>query len=361
MNILKKNRVIFVTPRENKDVKGGIASWTTKLENQRLPEGYQFKIVDSSVMFGRGIFNFTNYNFFYESIRTLRILISIVLIIISFRAKILHINSSISKYGILRDFTCLMIGKFFGLKTFVHFRGNLPQEWQKNSKVSKRILDMLIKLSHGSIAINLPSKAFLDKRKITNNSFKLESFIEQSDIVNVREYSQTTDRMNIIFIGAFIKEKGAEEMIALSKDFPDINFNIAGQVAQKYEDIISSSNNFFNHGILDRVEVLNALKENDVLIFPSHSEGFPNVVLEAMSQGLPVIASNVGAIPEMIIQDKGGCLSNVGDVQAYKEDIQKLLLSPSMREEMGKYNLNRAHEHFTYEVVIRKMIRIYET
>ena len=44
MNILKKNRVIFVTPRENKDVKGGIASWTTKLENQRLPEGEALKM-----------------------------------------------------------------------------------------------------------------------------------------------------------------------------------------------------------------------------------------------------------------------------------------------------------------------------
>ena len=80
-----------------------------------------------------------------------------------------------------------------------------------------------------------------------------------------------------------------------------------------------------------------------------------------MSKGLPVIASNVGAIPEMIIDQKGGYLSDIKDTESLKISLDKLLINPMAREEMGIFNYRRARELFTYDVIIKKMIKIYQT
>ncbi|MFC1525517.1 glycosyltransferase [Candidatus Latescibacterota bacterium] len=73
----------------------------------------------------------------------------------------------------------------------------------------------------------------------------------------------------------------------------------------------------------------------DVLVLPSLSEGRPNVVLEAQSCGIPVIATRVGGTPELISEGETGILIEPGDVEMLGHAIQRLAADPALRERMG--------------------------
>jgi glycosyltransferase involved in cell wall biosynthesis len=95
-------------------------------------------------------------------------------------------------------------------------------------------------------------------------------------------------------------------------------------------------------------------------LFPSHDEGFPNSVLEAMAIGLPVVACNVGAIPEMIEQDIGGYVVNVGEVDKMKEHLKNLSLNPELRKSMGLFNKKKSKENYSYKLVSNKLVDFYK-
>ena len=86
--------------------------------------------------------------------------------------------------------------------------------------------------------------------------------------------------------------------------------------------------------------------EADVFLIPSHGEGFPNSMLEAMGASLPIIATPVGAIPEVIENGKEGFIVELGDVEALQKKIQKLAQDPLLRQKMGVESYKTAMEKY---------------
>jgi glycosyltransferase involved in cell wall biosynthesis len=86
-----------------------------------------------------------------------------------------------------------------------------------------------------------------------------------------------------------------------------------------------------------------------VLVVPSHSEGQPWVILEAMSAGTPVVATDTGAIAETIEDDVTGFVVPVGDSRALAERVAALLRDTSLWKRMSEESVRRYHELFTME------------
>ncbi|MET0658672.1 MAG: glycosyltransferase family 4 protein [Steroidobacteraceae bacterium] len=78
------------------------------------------------------------------------------------------------------------------------------------------------------------------------------------------------------------------------------------------------------------------LQEADIYVLPSYFEGVPMSILEALAAGLPVIASRVGGIPEIVAHEKTGLLIEAGDVEALSRQIQRLVTDEALRLEYGK-------------------------
>ena len=95
------------------------------------------------------------------------------------------------------------------------------------------------------------------------------------------------------------------------------------------------------------------LKNFDIFVLPSLKEGLPYVILEAGLAGLPVIASNVGGIPEIIENGKDGLLVPPADPKELIKAIKKLIEDKTLRENLAK-NL---HEKITKEFSLEKMLR----
>lgn len=97
-----------------------------------------------------------------------------------------------------------------------------------------------------------------------------------------------------------------------------------------------------------------------VFAMPSLSEGFGVAVLEAMAMGKPVVAANVGGLPESVVQDETGLLVPPGDADALAEALIALLRDPARARAMGRAGLARARAQFDRPRAIERMLALYE-
>jgi glycosyltransferase involved in cell wall biosynthesis len=97
-------------------------------------------------------------------------------------------------------------------------------------------------------------------------------------------------------------------------------------------------------GWVDENQKREALAEADLFVFPSHREGMPNSVIEAMAAGLPIVATPVGGIPCMVESGRNGLLVPVSDPEKLADAIEKLLRDEPLRRKMGLANRRQIEE-----------------
>lgn len=110
---------------------------------------------------------------------------------------------------------------------------------------------------------------------------------------------------------------------------------------------------------LSPVEVSQLLAAAQVLALPSRSEGQPMAVLEAMANGLCVVASNVGGIPEMVEDGRSGLLVQPADVSALAAVLRSVVADSDLRARLGEAALRRVRAHFDIDVVWRRFDALY--
>lgn len=112
-------------------------------------------------------------------------------------------------------------------------------------------------------------------------------------------------------------------------------------------------------GSSDRVpELLNAM---DVYVLSSTSEGICNSLLEAMSTGLPVLATATGGNPEVVVDGESALLFPVGDFVRLEADLNRLRLQTELRRDLGQQAIRRVRNEFSIEAMVRKYDEVYES
>ncbi len=98
----------------------------------------------------------------------------------------------------------------------------------------------------------------------------------------------------------------------------------------------------------------------DVSVVCSTSEGFPNSIVEAMAAGKPVVATAVGGNADAVLDGKTGLLVPASDPEALASAIERLLVSPDLRRDMGETGRRRARDHYGADNVIASLESLYE-
>jgi len=113
-------------------------------------------------------------------------------------------------------------------------------------------------------------------------------------------------------------------------------------------------------GVLPRENVFQTLGESDIFVLTSNYEGFPMTILEAMSCGLPVIASDVGGVREAVNEDNGFLIQR-GNKEGFKKALVKLIENPDLRKRMGQNARKRAEKEFSLEKMLEKTFKVYQS
>lgn len=150
----------------------------------------------------------------------------------------------------------------------------------------------------------------------------------------------------IIFVGSLVKRKGVVYLIKAFMDIKNENLKllIIGEGEMKLElQRISCDHRIAFLGY--RENALEYIKAADMLVLPSFYEGFPNVLLEAMAVGTPVIATNVSGIPELIQDGVGGALIPPGNAYAIKKAIECFATDIQLAGRLSEYSLEKVKSY----------------
>lgn len=185
----------------------------------------------------------------------------------------------------------------------------------------------------------------------------------KNDIVKSRETSPH-DPPRVMYLGRLSSEKGLPTLfnaIAKINKVMPIQLHIIGTGPLKQEllDLAGDLNlsDIKWYGYVDCGKPLfEAISNGDTFVLPSLSEGLPSVIAEAMSQGLPVVATNVGGIPEILEDGQAGILVEPGDVDSLAEAIEKTLTDLPFREKLINKSIEMAH----INCVENQMCRVYQ-
>jgi glycosyltransferase involved in cell wall biosynthesis len=109
----------------------------------------------------------------------------------------------------------------------------------------------------------------------------------------------------------------------------------------------------------ERQDVPALLAESDVFVLSSLSEGMPISILEAMAAGLPLVASRVGGVPELVVDGETGLLVPPGDPEALAEALARIVAEPGLRRRLGQTSLDRAVERFDLPAFHDAHLRLY--
>ncbi|MDM1018976.1 glycosyltransferase family 4 protein [Acinetobacter sp. VNK23] len=172
-------------------------------------------------------------------------------------------------------------------------------------------------------------------------------------------HKKSNEQFQLLYVGAWRNLKGVDLLFPIISKLGD-NFKLqyTGGEAAKKEGIYMPPNTH-DLGRLTHEQVIKAMQNADALLFPSRSEGFGLVVIEAMACGLPVVITNCSALTELINHGVTGLLCEKDNIQDFVETIQYLKRNPKKCIEIGKMAREMAIQRFNTDNMLKEYINIY--
>jgi glycosyltransferase involved in cell wall biosynthesis len=206
----------------------------------------------------------------------------------------------------------------------------------------------------------------LPERKLLTiaNGVDVERF--QDAQPSLRNGSGATRESVVGFVGRLVPGHGADVLLRAAprvlRRRPNCRFVLVGDGPSRPE-LESLATQL---GLADRV-VFTGVRDDmpqvyasiDLLVLPSLCEAMPMCVLEAMAAGKPVIATRVGAVPQLIDQDQTGILIEPADVAGLSASILNLLEDPGRARQLGEKGRARTIEQFSADSMARRYLQLY--
>jgi teichuronic acid biosynthesis glycosyltransferase TuaC len=248
-----------------------------------------------------------------------------------------------------------------------------PQEDQRTRETICKVLegcDQIITISHGLRETALSLASPRREIRVIYNSVDQVMFQDRDGRARVRaQLSLPPSALIVLFVGRAYVNKGVFELIeAFSR--------VREQIPDAYLVVVGDGPHLpaLNHLVAERgltsctrlpgqrphEEIPQWMEACDLFVLPSHNEGLGNVVLEAMACARPVVATDVGGIPELVSNGITGMLVPKQNVNELAQAIACLLSDQRLRERMGKAGRDRVAREFSWERNAAAMQSVYE-
>lgn len=346
-------RILLISAKPEK-LNGGIAVWTDRYMSCCSDYEIDCTLVNTEVVGKRAQQGTAKRSLTDEFVRTKRIFKGLKKELNSdYGVELAHLNTSCGTFGLFRDYMIARRIRKKGIPVVTHYHCDIPF-WIHNS-ISKKYLKKLASLSSQNLVLCENSRRFL------LNQFRIES-IKMPNFIADGLTLQTPKRIepqirHAFFVGRVEEAKGAAEIYTLAKRFPEITFELVGEVNQSVAQW-EKPNNVVLVGGLPHEKVIERLDAADVFLLPSHSEGFSVALVESMARGVPAIATDVGAAADMLA-DGCGMVVEKGNVDAMEQAIRKLE-SSDIRGAISQAAVAKVKKSYTIDAVMERFRSIYE-
>jgi len=219
---------------------------------------------------------------------------------------------------------------------------------------------MAVKKAHTLTAVSrYTARLVQEDLKISKRIRVIYNGVDVNRFTPARYPPRVTKQIRVFFCGNLTRRKGVHWLPAIAQRLQKHIQIYYTQGLRPGFDFPAGAG-LRSIGVVPFEDMPDRYRQMDILLMPTVREGFGLAVAEAMACGLPVVASNCSAIPELLDDGKGGFLCPVGDVNAFAEKINLLADSPQLRREMGAYNRSKVEKQFTLERMVEGYQNLFE-
>lgn len=320
------------------------------------------------------------YNIPFKEHKTLTLtranLISYILLVLQLtcfirrgKYRIIHANDIRSaQYAILAarlaNVPSILHIRFYGLETWLKWKNRAIFRLASGAiAISNKVKDSLIQSDFPEKRIHLIYNGVdLDRfhNNITGQSFRTEAGVKEGDIL-------------IGVVGRIIPFKGQDIFLKalpyVIKKYPNAKFAIVGEDTTPERDYIKKLEELVRDlGLIDRVyfsgfkqNIPEVMKAFDILVVPSTNEPFGRVIIESMAVNVPVIASSVGGIPDIIQNETNGILIPANDSDAISNAIVKILTNKNDYDRIAFMGRKTVEKKFSIQNHVKQVEKLYNS
>ncbi len=268
-----------------------------------------------------------------------------------------HVGSNASLY---RKAAFITLARWLRHTVLAHFHaGDFDHYYEQQSRLGKWLIRSGLGQSHRLIAVSNATaerlRALLPEADVTMipNGIATAAFASSA-------HSQDAF-VRLLFVGAMGKLKGERDLLEavhqIAARVPNLRLLLLGHGAETIEELCHQYKlePFIEHlGPVPQHERHAFFRRADFFVLPSYGEGMPIAVLEAMAAGLPIIATRVGGIPELIENGVEGLLIEPGAITALAARIECLTNDQQLRDQMGARSRDKARQ-FDQQVMVTRL------
>jgi glycosyltransferase involved in cell wall biosynthesis len=256
------------------------------------------------------------------------------------------------------------LGKVFAYPGIVH---GCYRESRAQSAVVALMLSAhrLLKTWHKKVSRYIALTEFARQKFIYGGLPAEKITVKPNFLADDKEYVPHTEGQGkgALFVGRLSEEKGLRTILHAFRQLPEVPLTIAGDgpLRQMVEAEVLRGANIRYTGRLNKEEIMALMRQSAFLIFPSQwYEGFPMTIVEAFANGLPVIASRLGAMAEIISDGKTGLWFAPGDASDLLQKVKWAYEHPAEMRRMGVNARKEYEQKYTAEKNYQMLMGIYQ-
>jgi glycosyltransferase involved in cell wall biosynthesis len=340
---------------------GGQSILVQNILKSRIATRFQFRLLDiAHNLSGHPLRMVLTVRFLWRMLGLLRRFPEICLV---------HIHTSAGN-ALLEKGLYVSVGKLFRKKIVLHIHGGgFPQSWNRAGDVKKRIIRRILNACDAVIVLSRQGYCFFTQEiGLSSAVMVLPNAIEW------RKENRKTSGEEVVFlyVGHLKPEKGLLDLLDAFRECRlllsgrNISLRLMGggdneenERLIKREYVSAGMTGISFLGIRTGDDKWNEYASADVFLLPSHSEDMPISILEAMACGLPVIATSVGSIPEVIEDNVNGYLVAPHQPATLAAKMAQLVRDDDLRRSMGLANRDKVRREYFFEEYERKLENIY--
>ena len=349
------NKIKVLMVGNHPSVKGGISSVINQLLNHDWSKNnVEMKFI-STYIEANALLKIVYYFIAYFKIRR---------VIQKNKPDVVHIHMSY-RGSFFRKYQIHKLCKKYRVADIIHLNGSEFKKWFDSCSKKKMVKSLLCKCNRvivlgrkwNDIILNIEPQA---RTFVIGNTVHIPSDVVHFDMP-----------FKVLFMGVLIKRKGVFDLMEAIKYLKEsgrvdnIKFVIAGtgaeeeelkKICTKYE--LDKYVKFM--GWISGQEKADLYKECQMVVLPSYNEGLPISILEAISYGMPVVATDVGDISSAVLNEVNGYLIEPGDAIRMANEIYKISSSKELYDKLSKASRQLAESKFSDREYFLKLAKLYQ-
>lgn len=276
------------------------------------------------------------------------------------RFDVVHLTTS-GHLAAIRDLFVSYVAWIFGVPLVYHIRfGRIPAI-ASSGTLEWRLIHRVMRRAAAVITIDKATLGAVEQYAPGVNVVLIPNCVNMAKLPKPQDGSG--EEKTALFVGWVVATKGIGELVeAWAKVNPaGWKLEIVGPVDSDYREQLLARfhpEHIEFVGELPHAQAMERMAKCDLFVLPSYTEGFPNAVVEAMALGRAIVATDVGAIPEMLDGD-AGVLVRSRDAQALAKALDTVIGDATLRERIRTQALEKAKRQYTIDVVFDAYIELW--